>query len=87
MSRLSKKNKRNQKRAKSTESRAQKKQFELLDGETLDQCLERIKQAGYIPIRRMEKPIFEEIIENSEKRIIPIKQQIIFEVIMNKDER
>lgn len=54
--------------------------------ETIDQCLERIRQAGYSPVRRIEKPIFKEVIENGEKKLIPDRQRIIFEAILNKGE-
>lgn len=54
--------------------------------ESIDQCLERIRQSGYSPVRRIEKPIFKEVIENGEKKVIPDRQRIIFEAILNKDE-
>ncbi|OZM56820.1 hypothetical protein CIB95_08585 [Lottiidibacillus patelloidae] len=56
-----------------------KRKFEVLDGETIDQCLERMEKEGYTPVRRMERPVFEEIVENKEKIRKPFKQQIIFE--------
>ncbi|GAA4066633.1 hypothetical protein GCM10022410_11230 [Amphibacillus indicireducens] len=54
--------------------------------ETIDQCLERIQQAGYSPVRRIEKPIFKEVIEDGEKKLIPDQQRVIFEAILNKGE-
>lgn len=56
--------------------------FELQENETIDQCLDRIKQAGYTPIRRMEKPIFKEIKKGNTIDYEPIGRQIIFEAIL-----
>ena len=55
--------------------------------ETIEQCLERMKQAGYKPVRRIEKPTFKEVIKNGEKELVPDDQRIIFEGISNKGER
>ncbi|CEG25399.1 NETI motif-containing protein [Bacillus sp. B-jedd] len=49
--------------------------FEVMDNESIDECLERMKKEGYTPVRRIEKPIFKE--EGTE--IIPVGRQIIFE--------
>ena len=38
----------------------QKRIYEVQDHETINQCLERIYKDGYTPIRRTEKPIFQE---------------------------
>lgn len=32
--------------------------FELAEDETIEQCLERMKQQGYVPIARKEEPVF-----------------------------
>jgi len=56
-----------------------KKKFEVLKGETIDQCLDRMKEEGFMPIKRMEKPIFEEVIQNGKKETVPVGRQIIFE--------
>lgn len=37
-----------------------KKKFEVEEGETLADCLARMKQEGYTPARRMEQPVFTE---------------------------
>ncbi|WP_440896602.1 NETI motif-containing protein [Amphibacillus sp. Q70] len=58
-----------------------------MENETIDQCLERIQQAGYIPVKRIEKPIFKEVIKKGEKGFIPDNQQVIFEAILSKDEQ
>ncbi|KUP09218.1 hypothetical protein Q75_00885 [Bacillus coahuilensis p1.1.43] len=56
-----------------------KKNFEVLPNETIDQCLDRMKKEGYIPVRRMEKPIFKEVLHNGLKDYEPISSKIIFE--------
>lgn len=53
--------------------------FEVQENETIAECLDRMKKQGYEPIRRMEKPIFQEIIKGDEKTYQPIGRQIIFE--------
>lgn len=60
-----------------------KKKFECQTNETIDQCLARMEQEGFRPIKRIEKPIFKEVIENGEKKVIPVGQQAIFEGIKN----
>ena len=40
--------------------RNQKVLYELQENETIASCLDRMKKDGYMPVRRMEKPIFEE---------------------------
>lgn len=54
-------------------------QFEVQENETIEECLNRINKAGYMPIRRTEKPIFQEVIKGSETVYEPIGRQIIFE--------
>ncbi|WP_158734996.1 NETI motif-containing protein [Alteribacillus sp. YIM 98480] len=55
------------------------KKFEVKDGESIDDCLKRIDEEGYVPVRRMEKPVFEEVRKNGKTEKIPVKQQILFE--------
>ena len=38
-----------------------KKKFEVLENETITDCLARMEQEGYAPSRRMEEPIFHEV--------------------------
>jgi hypothetical protein len=59
----------------------QKMNFEVQENETIEQCLDRMKKQGYTPIRRMEKPIFQEIINGKETEYKPVGRQIIFEAI------
>jgi hypothetical protein len=56
-----------------------KMEFEVLENESIEQCLERIKQQGYAPVRRTEKPIFQESKKGNETVYEPIGRQIIFE--------
>jgi hypothetical protein len=56
-----------------------KMQFEVLENETIEDCLNRIQKAGYMPIRRTEKPIFQEVMKGSETVYEPVGRQIIFE--------
>ncbi|GGM29202.1 hypothetical protein GCM10011351_14060 [Paraliobacillus quinghaiensis] len=63
-----------------------KKRFEVEEGETIDACLERIKQAGFTPIRRTEKPIFKEKTPGDKESVEPVARQIIFDAVVTKDE-
>ncbi|MGM9988005.1 MAG: NETI motif-containing protein [Bacillaceae bacterium] len=38
-----------------------KRKFEVEENETIDDCLTRMSKEGYIPIRRLEEPIFREV--------------------------
>jgi hypothetical protein len=55
--------------------------FEVQENETIDQCLERMKKEGYTPVRRIEKPIFQEVKTGDEIQYEPIGRQIVFEAI------
>jgi hypothetical protein len=68
-------------------AKKRKERFEVLDTETIEECLERMRKEGYQPIRRMEKPIFEERMVNSNKEYVPVKQQIIFEGLLVEGEQ
>ncbi|MDX8046786.1 NETI motif-containing protein [Gracilibacillus sp. S3-1-1] len=52
-----------------------KKRFEVMENETIDACLDRIKGEGYQPVRRVEEPIFIE--ENGQP--VPHSRKIIFD--------
>ncbi|MCL6571053.1 MAG: NETI motif-containing protein [Bacillus sp. (in: Bacteria)] len=56
-----------------------KMQFEVRENESIDECLNRMKQEGYLPVRRTEKPIFQEVKKNNETIYEPVARQIIFE--------
>lgn len=53
--------------------------FEVSENETIEQCLERMKKAGYIPVRRIEKPIFKEVDNGGEITYQPVGSTITFE--------
>lgn len=56
-----------------------KKKFEVLPGETISACLERMEKEGYVPSRRMEEPIFHEVAKDGKTVIEPCGRRIIFE--------
>ncbi|MFG6150035.1 NETI motif-containing protein [Halobacillus sp. B23F22_1] len=58
-----------------------KKRYEVYKNETIDQCLERIKNDGYTPIRRSEEPVFQETTENGEKTYEPVDRTIVFHAV------
>ncbi|GLY12236.1 NETI motif-containing protein [Pseudobacillus badius] len=58
---------------------SKKKKFYLQENETIDECLQRMSAEGYVPVRRMEQPIFKEEVVNGEKKYIPVGREIIFE--------
>jgi hypothetical protein len=53
--------------------------FEVKENETIAECLERIKSQGYVPVRRTEKPIFQEVFNGKEVTCEPVGREIIFE--------
>lgn len=65
-------------------ARKKKVRFEVQESETIAECLERMEKEGYKPIKRMEKPIFS---EKKSNEFVPIRQQIIFEGVLIKDEQ
>ena len=58
---------------------AKKKSFTVEDGETIDECLQRMKSEGYKPVRRMEKPILKEVKQNGKVDMVVDQQRIVFE--------
>lgn len=56
-----------------------KQKFEVQENESIEDCLNRMKQQGYAPIRRTEKPIFQEVKKGNETIYEPIGRQIVFE--------
>nr|WP_074600378.1 NETI motif-containing protein [Sediminibacillus halophilus] len=59
----------------------------MLEGESIDQCLDRIAREGYTPVRRTEEPIFEEVSKNGETSYQPVDRTIIFEAVPVKHEQ
>ncbi|WP_175986573.1 NETI motif-containing protein [Bacillus sp. Marseille-Q1617] len=53
--------------------------FEVQENETISDCLDRMKEAGYMPVRRMEKPVFEERKYGGKTDVVPVRQTIVFE--------
>lgn len=62
-----------------TKSQPKKKKYEVAENETISQCLDRMKREGYTPVRRMEEPIFEEVLQDGKKEIVPSGRKIVFE--------
>ena len=60
-------------------AKPKKQRFELLENEGIDECLERMKNEGYFPVKRTEKPIFKEVKNGGQTEYIPVGRQIIFE--------
>jgi len=56
-----------------------KKQFEVQETESIENCLNRMEKEGYRPIRRIEKPIFKEVSRNGKVDYEPAGRKIIFE--------
>ncbi|WP_083849178.1 NETI motif-containing protein [Bacillus timonensis] len=50
-----------------------------MENETIDQCLNRMKQEGYFPVRRMEEPVFQEVRRNGDIIVEPCGRKIVFE--------
>lgn len=61
-----------------------KMQFEVRENESIGDCLERMKRQGYTPVRRMEKPIFQEVKKGAETSYEPIGRKIVFEGRLNE---
>ncbi len=55
--------------------------FEVQENETIDDCLDRMKKQGYMPVRRMEEPVFREEIRNGEKVMEPVGKTIVFQAV------
>ncbi|MEK3988384.1 MULTISPECIES: NETI motif-containing protein [Robertmurraya] len=53
--------------------------FEVEENETLSDCLERMAKEGYTPVKRTEKPVFQEVKEAGEVTYEPIARKIVFE--------
>lgn len=49
--------------------------FQVEENETIQDCLARMREAGYMPVKRFEKPIFK---ENKDGSVDVLRQEIIF---------
>jgi hypothetical protein len=67
-------------------SKPSKKKFRVEENESIDQCLDRMKLEGYTPVRRMEEPVFQEVVQDGIKDVEPCGRTIIFEGKILKDE-
>lgn len=56
-----------------------KRKFEVETDETIDQCIERMRSEGYVPVRRVEEPVFHEVERNGTIDIEPCGRKIVFE--------
>ena len=56
-----------------------KKEFEVQENETISDCLARMEKEGYRPVRRMEKPVFQEVKEGGAINYVPVARKIIFQ--------
>ncbi|MFS0560675.1 NETI motif-containing protein [Terribacillus sp. 179-K 1B1 HS] len=68
------------------EKKPAKKRFELEENETIDALLARIKAEGYMPVRKLEEPIFRETIENGNKKVEPVGKKVSFDTKLLKTE-
>ncbi|MEC0282789.1 NETI motif-containing protein [Terribacillus saccharophilus] len=68
------------------EKKPAKKRFELGENETIEACLDRIKAEGYLPVRKVEEPIFRETTESGAKKVEPIGRKVIFDTKLLKTE-
>lgn len=55
--------------------------YEVEENETIEQCLERMKKDGYMPVGRREEPVFEEV--NGEP--VYLRQKIQFKGVLIED--
>ena len=55
--------------------------FDVEENETIDQCLERMKKEGYMPIGRREEPIFHEV--NGQPTVL--RQRIQFKGLLKEE--
>ncbi|OEI73227.1 hypothetical protein BG616_03015 [Bacillus subtilis] len=60
-------------------AKPKKKKFEVTEQQTIDAVLQQMKEEGYLPVRRMEEPIFMEKKENGSIHIVPCGKKIVFE--------
>lgn len=67
------------KKQRQSNRKPKKMRFEVLDGEAISDCLDRMDKEGYMPTRRMEEPIFEEKMEDGELKAVPCGRKIVFE--------
>ena len=57
-----------------------KKKFEVLENETITDCLARMEQEGYAPSRRMEEPIFHEVKKDGKQKLNRVVEKLFLRV-------
>ncbi|WP_040225049.1 NETI motif-containing protein [Bhargavaea cecembensis] len=55
--------------------------FEVEEGETIEQCLERMSREGYMAAGRKEEPLFEE----RDGEPVPVRQLIRFKGVLKEE--
>lgn len=60
-----------------------KKKYRVSDFDSIDACLIQIDKDGYRPVRRMEKPVFQQ--KDKNKQPVPLRQDIVFEAVPKGD--
>lgn len=63
-----------------------KQKFIVGEQETISDCLDRMAREGYEVKRRMERPIFQEVIKNGKVEMVPLRQEIVFEGVLKKND-
>ncbi|AJD90433.1 hypothetical protein JMA_11160 [Jeotgalibacillus malaysiensis] len=56
-----------------------KKWFDVEEHESIGDCLDRMAKEGYMPVRRMEEPVFKEVKDGSSVKQEPVRQKIRFQ--------
>ncbi|RKL67156.1 hypothetical protein CR203_11635 [Salipaludibacillus neizhouensis] len=56
-----------------------KQRFYVEENESIDACLDRMKNDGYTPVHRMEEPVLKEVKKNGKIEIEVSHQRIVFE--------
>lgn len=63
---------------------SKKKKFEVQENESIHGCLERMNKEGYMPVRRVEEPIFQEVKREGKVEIEPCGRKIVFEGVLKQ---
>ncbi|GAA0460263.1 NETI motif-containing protein [Alkalibacillus silvisoli] len=56
-----------------------KKNYRVSDYPSIDACLDQMKEEGFTPVKRIEKPVFLEQDKGQEPE--PFRQEIVFEAV------
>ena len=55
--------------------------YEVQENETIEQCLERMRNDGYMPYGRKEEPIFHMV----DGEPVVLRQKILFKGVLNEE--